>query len=117
MEVYAQNLLYDIFHSNTVINITHFRYVVSKKKKKCKIIYRNDHLLSFFCIICTFLFGCNTIVQLTTVPFMAIFLYNLCIFVGMQYSCFYDHSLPSADSGKGSCQFLAKECAQYWLTA
>ena len=32
---------------------------------------------------------------------------------------FYGHSLPSADSrrAKGSCQFLAKECAQYWLTA
>ena len=31
---------------------------------------------------------------------------------------FYGHSLPSADSRRAvSCQFLAKECAQYWLTA
>ena len=25
---------------------------------------------------------------------------------------FYDHSLPSADSKKVGCKFLAKECAQ-----
>ena len=31
---------------------------------------------------------------------------------------FYGHSLPSPDSRRAvSCQFLAKECAQYWLTA
>ena len=34
------------------------------------------------------------------------------------WNIFCGHSLPpSADSKKGSCQFLAKECAQYWLTA
>ena len=30
---------------------------------------------------------------------------------------FYGHYLTSTDFKKGSCQFLAKECAQYWLTA
>ena len=31
---------------------------------------------------------------------------------------YFLRSFPSADSRKkGSCQFLAKECAQYWLTA
>ena len=29
---------------------------------------------------------------------------------------FYGHYLPSADSRR-ACQFLAKECARYWLTA
>ena len=24
---------------------------------------------------------------------------------------------PSVELGRGCCQFLAKECAQYWLTA
>ena len=35
------------------------------------------------------------------------------------WNIFYGHSLPSADSRRAvvSCQFLAKECAQYWLTA
>ena len=32
------------------------------------------------------------------------------------WNIFYGNSLPSAIK-KGSCQFLAKECAHYWLTA
>ena len=31
------------------------------------------------------------------------------------WNIFYGHALPSLIK-KGSCQFLAKECAQYWLT-
>ena len=30
---------------------------------------------------------------------------------------FYSHSLPSADSRRAVVSLLAKECAQYWLTA
>ena len=58
-------------------------------------------------------------------------------FVEIDHEIFYGHSLPSNDSviilscwsweflwsfspfrwfKKGSCQFLAKKCAQYWLT-
>ena len=35
------------------------------------------------------------------------------------WNIFYGHSLPLADSIRAvnCCQFLAKECAQYWLTA
>ena len=32
------------------------------------------------------------------------------------WNIFYGHS-PFRWFKKGSCQFLAKECAQYWLTA
>ena len=33
------------------------------------------------------------------------------------WNIFYGHSLPSADSRRAVVKFLAKECAQYWLTA
>ena len=34
----------------------------------------------------------------------------------MKYN-FYGHSLPFTDSRRAVCQCLAKECAQYYLTA
>ena len=33
------------------------------------------------------------------------------------WNIFYSHSLPFRFFKKGGCHFLAKKCAQYWLTA
>ena len=51
-------LLYNMVHYNTVLDITWFK----DGSQKCIIILKNDHKWSFFNIIYTFLFGYNTVV-------------------------------------------------------
>ena len=42
---------------------------------------------------------------------------NIHFFVEIEHEIFSTVVLSSLRFKKGSCQFLAKECAQHWLTA